>query len=145
MRRREIIWIAVLLALGVAYHHFFGARFAPKQMVILAAWHPRFIQGQAEYSMYFTLNDDFKLTSLKVVPVEEDGQINPATRPVWNLISDSNSAPTRAFSYGQHIHGMKPVLADVKPDPLTPGVVYRIVLAAGSVTGSKDFTAKATE
>jgi hypothetical protein len=144
MRKRETTWIIVLLVLGLVYYHFFAGR-GPKPIVILAAWHPTVTHGVPDYTMYFTLNDDFKLKTLEVVPLDEDGKVNPSIPPVWNLISDSNSAPVRAFPYGHHIPGMKPALAHVKPDPLTPGVVYRITVSTGAVTGSKDFTARAAQ
>ena len=96
------------------------------------------------YPVYFTLNGDYKLTSLKVVPLE-NGQINPGTLPVWNLVSDSNSAPTRAFFYGEHLKGMKAALADVHPDPLTPGIIYRIMLSSGNLTAALDFKTKAAD
>jgi hypothetical protein len=143
MQKREIIWIAVLLSVVVAYYHFFGGRFAKKPMAIHASLRPSRRADAPVYPVYFTLNDDFKLTSLKVVPLE-DGQINPATLPVWNLVSDSNSVPTRAFFYGQHIRGMKAALANVQPDPLTPGVVYRIQLSSGDVTAALDFKTRET-
>jgi hypothetical protein len=142
MRKSEKIWIIILLVLGLAYYHFFAGK-GPKPIVILAAWHPSVAHGTFEYTMNFTLNDAFKLTTVKVVPLDENGQVNPAIPPVWNLISDSNSAPTRVFSYGQHIHGMKPALAHVHPDPLTPGVGYRITISTGTVTGSQDFVGRA--
>jgi hypothetical protein len=145
MQKREMMWIAVLLAVALAYYHFFGGRFAGKQLAIHASLRP---SGRGEtpvYPVYFTLNDDFKLTTVKVVPLDDDGEINPATQPVWNLVSDSNSAPTRAFFYGQHIHGMKPALAGVQADALTPGVIYRILLSSGKLTASLDFKTRATE
>jgi hypothetical protein len=141
MRKRETIWIAILLVLGVTYYHYFGHK-KEKPIVILAAWHPALSGGAMHYVISFTLNDNFKLTKLEVAPVDEDGKVDPATPPSWNLVSESNSAPTRAFAYGQHIHGMKPALANVKPAPLTPGVVYRIMISAGTVNGSADFTAR---
>ncbi|HUD48259.1 MAG TPA: hypothetical protein VMR33_15610 [Candidatus Baltobacteraceae bacterium] len=143
MQKREIIWIAVLLVLIVAYFHFFGGRFGQKAIAIHASLRPSQRAETAVYPVYFTLNDDFKLTSLKVVPLE-DGKVNPATMPVWNLVSDSNSAPTRAFFYGQHIRGMKPALANVQADPLTPGVIYRILLSSGKLTAALDFKTRST-
>jgi hypothetical protein len=129
MQKREIIWIAVLLGLLGAYYHFFRGRYAAKPIIIHVSLRPSRRAQTPVYPVYFTLNDDFKLTSVKVVPLDDDGQINPATMPVWNLVSDSNSAPTRAFLYGQHIPGMKPALAGVKPDPLTPDVIYQIQIS----------------
>jgi hypothetical protein len=145
MQKREITWIAVLLIVGAAYYHFFGGRFAAKQIAIHASLRPIRRAEAPVYPVYFTLNDDFKLTSVKVVPLDDDGQINPATMPVWNLVSDSNSAPTRAFFYGAHIHGMKPALANVQPDPLSPDVIYRILLSSGKLSASLDFKTTATQ
>jgi hypothetical protein len=39
---------------------------------------------------------------------------------------------------------MKPALANVQPDPLTPEVVYRILLSSGNVTAALDFKTRAT-
>jgi hypothetical protein len=96
----------------------------------------------AVFQVLFGLNDDFRLTSVQVIALEGD-KFNPLGHPAWHLISDSNSVPTRAFRYGQNIKGMKPALKDTRPDPLEPGVVYRIAVEAGSVTASADFKAKA--
>jgi hypothetical protein len=139
MQKREIMWILVLLGMVWFYYHFFGGRFAPKPLAIHASLRPSRRSESPVYPVYFTLNDNFKLTSVKVVALDDDGQVPPGTRPVWNLISDSNSEPTRAFFYGQHIGGMKPVLANLDPDPLTPGVIYRIQLASGKSTAELDF------
>jgi hypothetical protein len=143
MQKREIFWIAVLLSVIGAYYHFFGGRFAPKPISIHASLRPSRHAETPVYPVYFTLNDDVKLTSIKVVPLD-DGEVTPGTVPAWNLISDSNSVPTRAFFYGQHIKGMKPVLADVQPDALTPGVIYRITLSAGKLTTALDFKTEPT-
>jgi hypothetical protein len=144
MQKREIIWIAVLAVVGLAYYHFFGGRFAQKPLSIHASLRPARHGEAAVYPVYFTLNDDFKLTRVKVVPLEDDGQVDPSTMPVWDLVSDSNSAPTRAFFYGQHIKGMKPALSNVQPDALTPGVVYRIQLSSGKLTAALNFKTEAT-
>ena len=92
--------------------------------------------------VFFGLNDDFRLTSVQVIPFDGD-KYNPQGHPAWHLISDSNSVPIRAFRYGQNIKGMRPALKDTQPDPLEPGMVYRISVEAGSVTASADFKAKA--
>jgi hypothetical protein len=144
MQKREIIWIVVLLTVAAAYYHFFGGRSGEKQLAIHASLRPSRRAEGPVYPVYFTLNDDFKLTNVKVVPLNDDGQIDPGVTPVWNLVSESNSAPTRAFFYGQHIHGMKPALTNVQADQLTPDVIYRIFLSAGKLTASLDFKTTAT-
>jgi hypothetical protein len=139
MRKRELIWTAALLLACAVYARYFTGWFVKRQITIHASWRPNFRgHGAGEPVLFFTLNDDFRLTSLKVIPLEDD-KFNPQGRPVWNLVSDSNSAPVRAFLYGQHIKGMKPALAEVQPDPLEPGTDYRMVLSAGNLSGYTDF------
>jgi hypothetical protein len=86
-----------------------------------------------------------KLTSIKVVPLNDDGHVDPATVPSWNLISDSTSVPTRAFFYGQSIQGMKPAGSNAQPDALTPGVIYQMTLSAGKLTASLNFKTEPTQ
>jgi hypothetical protein len=143
MQKREIIWIAALVGIVAFYYHFFGGRNGPRPMVIHASLRPG-KRDVAVFPVYFTLNDDFRLTSLKVVALE-NGQINPATMPVWNLVADGKSEPTRAFFYGEPIKGMKAALANVQPDPLTPGVIYRILLSSGKVNAALDFKTREAE
>jgi hypothetical protein len=143
MQKREIFWIAVLLSVIGAYYHFFGGRFAQKPISIHASLRPSWRTESPVYPVYFTLNDDLKITSVKVVPLD-DGELDPKAIPSWNLVSESNSVPTRAFFYGQQIKGMKPALANVQPDALTPGVIYRITLQAGKLTAERDFKTEAT-
>ena len=142
MRKTDIIWFGVLLVLGGVYIHFFTHWFEKQEIAIIPSIRPSQRAGETVSPVFFALNGDYKLTSLKVIPLEGN-KFNPLAAPVWHLVSDSNSVPTRAFRYGQPIRGMKPALKGVRPDPLTPGVVYRLILSAGRSTGSKDFRAKA--
>ena len=142
MRKKDFIWFGALLVLGGIYIHYFTHWFETLQIGITASLRPSQRAGETVFPVFFTLNGDYKLTSLKVIPLQED-KFNPRALPVWHLVSDSNSVPTRAFLYGQPIRGMKPALKGVRPDPLTPGVVYRLILSAGDRSGHKDFRAKA--
>jgi hypothetical protein len=142
MQKKELTWIGVLLVLGAIYIHFFGHWFDKKQIIISASIRPSRKADAEVYPVYFTLNDDYKLNTLTVFPLQE-GTTNAEATPVWHLISDSNSVPTRAFRYGQHIGGMKPALKGVHAEALAPDVVYRIVLTSGGVTGSTEFGTKA--
>jgi len=141
MRKKEIIWICVLLILGGIYVRKFTTWFVKPQIGIRASLRPNPRPGQDAFMVLFNLSGDFKLTSLKVIPWQ-DNKFDPKAPPVWNLVSDSNSVPTRAFRYGQGIRGMKPALKGVHPDPLAPGMVYRLIVSAGNVTGFKDFETK---
>jgi hypothetical protein len=142
MRKKEFIWFGVLLVVGGIYIRFFTHWFEKREIAITTSLRPSQRPGETVFPVYFTLNGDYKLTSVKIIPLEED-KFNPLAPPVWHLVSDSNSVPTRAFRYGQPIRGMKPALKGVRPEPLTPGVVYRLILSAGDLTGHKDFKAKA--
>jgi hypothetical protein len=142
MRKRDLIWLGALLVLGGIYIRYFAHRFEKPAIGILASYRPSRRADESAFPVFFTLNGEYKLTSLKVIPLLE-GKFNPQAAPVWHLISDSNSVPIRAFRYGQGIRGMKPALKGVRPDPLTPGVAYRLVVSAGDLSGNKDFTAKA--
>ena len=142
MQKREVMWIAVLVALIGLYFLLFHHRFDRQQMTIRPSLRPSRQADAAVFQVLFALNDNFRLTDVKVIPLEGD-QFNPLADPVWHLISDSNSIPIRAFRYGQNIQGMKPALKDTPPDPLEPGQVYRIAVEAGKIRASTDFRAKA--
>jgi len=88
----------------------------------------------------FNLNQAYLLTEIRVVRLA-DWQTNKYILPVWHLISETNSAPTRRFYYGVPIRGMKPAVDKAWPKPLEPNVVYRLFLTSGSVKGQHDFSA----
>jgi hypothetical protein len=144
MQKSEVKWIAALLVLIGVYVLLFHNRFAREQMTIHPSLRPSRQADATVFPVFFALNDNFRLTSVKVIPFQGD-KFNPLGRPVWQLISDSNSVPIRAFAYGQRIKGMKPALAGTRPDPLEPGVVYRLLVEAGSVKASADFRARAID
>jgi hypothetical protein len=138
MRKKEVIWIGVLLVLGGVYIHFFTHWFRKREIdVVVSARLNR--QANPPFSMtLFTLNDKYKLTKLKVIPLDGE-KFNPLAIPVWDLDSESNSVPTKTIRYGQRIHGMKSVVKDTLAVPLTPGAFYRLMLTAGDATACKDF------
>jgi hypothetical protein len=86
----------------------------------------------------FLFNHRLKFTSIKVIPVSEIGT-NKYPHPIWYLISDSNSVPTKTFYYGFRLKGMRPDVKGAIPDPLEPGVPYRLMVEAGSFKGEHDF------
>jgi len=88
----------------------------------------------------FNLDQAYRLTEVKVVRLA-DWQTNQYTLPVWELVSETNSVPTRRLYYGVPIRGMKPAVDKLMPKPLEPNVVYRLFLTAGSVKGQHDFSA----
>jgi hypothetical protein len=86
----------------------------------------------------FWFDRKVRLTSVKVIPVF-DLETNKAPLPSWCLISDSNSLPVKEFSYGGRIPGMHPPTKGTAPDPLEPGVKYRLFVQAGKEKIQHDF------
>ena len=89
--------------------------------------------------VFFAFDRKLKLTSLKVIPVHEI-ETNKYPHPIWHLISNSNSVPTAEWSYAVPIPGMHPSVKGATPDPLEPGVTYRLVIEAGKLKAEHDFT-----
>lgn len=134
----------MLLILSGLYIHFFSHWFEKQPIAVKVSFRPSRHPGETVLPVYFALNGDYKLTSVKVIPMQGD-TFDPRVMPAWDLVSDSNSVPTRAFRYGQQIRGMKPALKGIRPEPLTPGMVYRLVLSAGNLTANIPFQAKAIQ
>ncbi len=89
--------------------------------------------------LVFGFDHKLKLTELKIVPVS-DIETNKYPQPVWHLVSDSNSVPVKAFMYGSRIAGMHPAIKGAVPEPLAPGVKYRLFVQAGPRKAQHDFT-----
>ena len=68
-----------------------------------------------------------------------DIETNKYPHPIWQLISDSNSVPTTDFAYGVPIRGMRPSVQGATPDPLEPGVKYRLLIEAKGGNAEHDF------
>lgn len=83
----------------------------------------------------FSLDASYVLTALRVEDVPSDGS---APRVLWQLAG--KSAPTRSLLYGRDPSGMVPTRPGVKPEPLTPGAPYRLVIEAGRRRGTNSFT-----
>ncbi len=94
--------------------------------------------GDAVNPIIFGFDRKLKLTSLKVVP-DSDIETNKYPHPIWDLISDSNSVPIKAFAYGMPIPGMRPSVPGATADPLEPGVKYRLLIEAGAAKAKHDF------
>jgi hypothetical protein len=88
--------------------------------------------------LFFSFDRRLKLTSLKVFPVQEI-ETNKYPHPIWDLMSDSNSVPVKDLIYGQPIPGMRPTVKGATPDPLQPGVKYRLMIEVGSRKAEHDF------
>lgn len=148
MRKKEIFLVVFAALLGALYIYYFTDWFAPKTIRIQHTIRP---QRQAVLGnptaksgnrttqvISFVLDREWKLSEVKVVRLAE-WQTNKSAHVVWHLISDSKSVPTRGFIYGGEIRGMHPAERGVMPDPLQPGIVYRLFIRAGKVQGEDDF------
>ena len=91
--------------------------------------------------LLFGFDRRLALTSVKVVPVS-DLETNSRPHPVWHLVTDSNSLPTEGFTYGMTVPGMKPAINGASAEALEPGIKYRLLIQAGSLTAQHDFTAQ---
>ena len=131
MNKKNWILIAVAIVLGAIYVIHFSGWFKPKVLAI--AHNGRF------GVISFTLGEPFKLTAIKVVSVSAL-ESNKYALPMWELKSDSNSIPVKLFSYGEHIRGMKPAIANAEAEPLEAGTTYRIFVESGSLKAQHDFT-----
>ena len=84
------------------------------------------------------LNDYYELTEIKVVPLAAF-QTNKLAQPVWHLVGDPSSDAINRFFYGDKLDGMAPAVEGSRPEPLQPGITYRIFITADSHKGSHDF------
>jgi len=98
----------------------------------------RFGSDSAAAPVMFEFNRQLKLTCVKVVPLAAAGT-NRFVQPVWHLVSDSNSVPTKGFLYGTAVPGMRSALRGVVADPLDPSITYRLIIQAGSLKAQHDF------
>lgn len=133
MNKKSWILIVIAILLGAVYLIHFTTWFKPK--VILISHNERF--GHVNFS----LGADYQLTDVRVVPVSALAS-NKYALPVWELKSDSSSAPIKVFSYGQRIRGMKSVV-DADSEPLVAGQTYRLFVEVGSRKAEHDFTPNA--
>ncbi len=88
----------------------------------------------------FGLDQEWKLTGLRVVPLNEVSNSHPKSS--WNLSSPKGSQPTRGFAYGDDLPGMQTV-GGVAAQKLVPGTAYRLEVEAGRARGIADFTPQA--
>lgn len=148
MSKKEYFLIGMVGVLVGVYVVFFTGWFRPKEMRIEHSTRmsrPTGVGGQNTNSadlrglgnVSFALHNSYKLTSIKVVPLQEF-LTNKYVPPVWELVSKAGSTPVDGFAYGFAVEGMT-LARSVPPQPLLPGVEYRLLVAAGSVKGAHDF------
>lgn len=95
--------------------------------------------GSAPAVAAFNLDAKYRLTSVKVVAVDR-GSTNPASMPLWHLVSATGSKPVDRILYGLPIDGMSPVQSNNPPQRLIRDITYRLILEAGKARGQLDFS-----
>ena len=150
MNKKNFMLIGLVLVLAAVYAVFFTDWFRPKTIQISHTSRPARTGGRnggrtgaVANPLIFGLGDYYSLTEVKVVPLAAL-QTNKLAQPVWHLVSDEGSDDVDQFSYGQKINGMDPAVEGARPEPLQPGVAYRIFIAAGKIRGQHDFHIGAT-
>ncbi|HWD19641.1 MAG TPA: hypothetical protein VHB20_10205 [Verrucomicrobiae bacterium] len=143
MQKKGYLLVGALIVLSVIYVHYFTDLFAKRQLIVTPSLRPSFGADGAVYSVVFSLNGQYKIKNLKVVPLE-NGKVSVVAHPLWSLVADSNSAPTQMFVYGRRPHGMKQAPDNAKAERLQPDVPYRLIVSADGLTGMADFKTRAT-
>ena len=137
MTKNGIALLVVATILGVVYIFYFTDWFSKETIQIIpqtrpgrASSIPRAPGSPPVAPVSFAFDGKYRLTSVKVVSAE-DYATNKYPTPLWYLISDSNSIPTKAIVYGLPIKGMKPATPRARPEPLLPGTQYIMMIEAG--------------
>jgi len=107
---------------------------------------PRDPNQAAVYPVSFAFSGKYKLTSVKVLAAD-DLATNKFPTPLWHLVPEvpsSNSVPVKSIVYGYPVKGMKPAVARMQPEPLSPDIDYVLQIEAGAIKAQTNFhTAKA--
>jgi hypothetical protein len=135
MNKKNFALIAVVLVLAAVYIIYFTDWFRSKPIIISHTSRPMGRNGRM--LMLFSLGGDYNITEIKVVPLDE-WQTNRMAQPLWHVLGDSDD-PVNHFVYGQRLDGLDPAVEGARPEPLQPGVKYRIFVAGDSRKGSHDF------
>lgn len=148
MTKKQLLTLAIAVVALAAYAYYFTDWFASDRIQIVHTLRaptpvrnsrrPRPPENPTVNTVSFGLNGKYQLTEVKVVPVA-DLVTNKYAPPIWHLVSESNSVPTKGFVYGMNIKGMHPKVRGMSPDPLLPNVTYRLFLSAGDIKGEYDF------
>jgi hypothetical protein len=149
MTKSSIVLVAVLALLGVIYAIYFTDWFEKDTIQIIATIRPPASARQARtaprardeapvYPVTFAFDNKYKLTKVSVLAAD-DVRTNKYPTPLWELISDTESVPTKILHYGVAPRGMKPSVPRARPQPLQPDVVYLLRLEAGKIRAETNF------
>src|SRR5437660_12681954 len=136
MTKNGIALTFVLVILTAVYICYFTDWFSKESIQIIPQIRPgrpsaiaRPDGSRAVSPVSLAFDGKYRLTSIKVVAAD-DYATNKYANPLWHLVSDSNSIPTKAIVYGFPIKGMKPAVPRGRPEPLLPGTPYIMMMPA---------------
>ena len=146
MAKKPWLPIALLVVIGGLFIYLNRDWFQPRPNQIshrLYRFAGRFGGGDTATPVMFEFDRRLKLTSIKIVALA-DCLTNKYPHPLWQMISSSNSVPTKGFVYGLDVPGMRSAVNGATADPLDPRQTYKLLLEAGSVKAQHDFTLEPT-
>ena len=147
-RSKTILIVVLLLGLGGLALYLNGDWFAKRHIQIsyrVSPWLKDARRARARpgsdlgVPVVFSLDRYYRLTGVKVVLASEIAT-NKYAHPLWDLVTTSNSVPTASFAYGERLRGMSPAVKGAVPDPLEPGVTYRLLVKTKDQEAQHDFT-----
>jgi hypothetical protein len=140
------IWFKALIVgiLAVVYIRNFTTWFrtSPLQITITSRPGRPGVPPDQAAPIVFGLDNEYELKSVKVLSLSSL-QTNGAPVTVWQLDKTkkaSNTPAIRGFPYGDPIDGLQPPPALSDPQPLVPGLPYRILVTSTRNQGERDFT-----
>jgi len=152
MTKNGIILSVIAVILAAVYVYAFTDWFQSETIQIIPTIRPGRVTASPStpeqapvYPVSFAFSGKYKFTSVKVVTAD-DLATNKHPTPLWHLISDSNSVPTKSIVYGHPVKGMKPAVARMQPEPLSSDIDYVLLVEAGRIKAQTNFhTARAAE
>ncbi|MEM7680673.1 MAG: hypothetical protein AAF288_01825 [Planctomycetota bacterium] len=137
-RKSVYAWLVALALVAGGYAAFFTDLIFPPELAVYAE-NLDTLRTDETYAfplMVFAMEDRVRLSSLRVVQLDDAGQAGPV---VWRLNADPTAVELDTFTYGSTISGMSPP-ADAPPrQRLEPGRTYRLELRAGRRKGAVEF------
>jgi len=146
MTKKPWLLVAVLIVVGGLFIYLNRDWFQGRPIQIshrIYRFADRFGGRDAPTPVMFEFDRRLKLTSIKIVALA-DVRTNKYPRPLWHMISSSNSIPTKGFVYGMDVLGMRPAVNGATADPLDPSQTYRLLVEAGSLKAQHDFALEGT-
>jgi hypothetical protein len=147
MTKNTIVLVTVAVILGALYVVFFSGWFEKETIQIIPTIRPirprsvsmPRVKGEAQtYDVSFAFNGKYELTKVRVLSAD-DAKTNKYPTPLWDLISDSHSVPTKFLVYGEPPRGMKTAVPRSRAQPLQPELDYLLILEAGKIKAQTNF------